>query len=131
MGVGRAFLLVVLLVAPLLSGRAQEPPTRPVPAGAVGMILGRQVIDSQGTHVGRLVDFVVSQAGQPLAGVIDVGGFMGIGMHRVAVAWSLLQFRHDLGDVFVVVDMLRDEMAAGPAFRGLDGGMVLVGKSRR
>lgn len=106
-----------------------EPRTLPLAQGAVGMILGRQVVDQQGTHVGRLVDFVVSQSGAPLAGVIDVGGFMGIGAVRVAVAWRLLRFRHDLGDVQVVVAMHRDEIAAGPEFRGLDGGAVLVGGS--
>ena len=106
-----------------------EPRTLPLAQGAVGMILGRQVVDSQGTHVGRLVDFVVSQSGAPLAGVIDVGGFMGIGTVRVAVAWRLLRFRQDLADVQVVVDMLRDEIASGPEFRGLDGGVVLVGRS--
>lgn len=106
-----------------------EPRTLPLAQGAVGMILGRQVVDSQGTHVGRLVDFVVSQSGAPLAGVIDVGGFMGIGTVRVAVAWRLLRFRQELADVQVVVDMLRDEIASGPEFRGLDGGVVLVGRS--
>lgn len=105
-----------------------EPRTLPLAQGAVGMILGRQVVDSQGTHVGRLVDFVVSQSGEPLAGVIDVGGFMGIGTVRVAIAWRLLRFRQDLGDVQVVVAMPRDEIAAGPEFRGLDGGSVLVGR---
>lgn len=108
-----------------------EPRTLPLAQGAVGMILGRQVVDQQGTHVGRLVDFVVSQSGDPLAGIIDVGGFMGIGAVRVAVAWRLLRFRHDLGDVQVVVGMHRDEIAAGPEFRGLDGGAVLVGGSPR
>ncbi len=115
--------------APVPAAWGQEPRTARLAPGAVGMILGRQVIDQQGTIVGRLVDFVVSQSGQPLAGVVDVGGFMGIGMHRVAISWSLLRFRQDVGDVQVVVDMLLDEIAAGPAFRGLDGGVVVVGKA--
>jgi hypothetical protein len=106
------------------------PETRPIEVGAVGMILGRPVVDSQGTAVGRLVDFVVSLAGEPLAGVVDVGGFMGIGMHRVAIAWPLLRFRREAGEVQVVVTLLLEEIAAGPAWRGLDGGAVLVGKPK-
>jgi len=122
--------LAFLAVAgPIPAAWGQEPRTARLAPGAVGMILGRQVIDQQGTIVGRLVDFVVSQSGQPLAGVVDVGGFMGIGMHRVAISWSLLRFRQDVGDVQVVVDMLLDEIAAGPAFRGLDGGVIVVGKA--
>ena len=113
---------------PIAPAWAQEPRTARLSPGAVGMILGRQVFDQQGTIVGRLVDFVVSQSGVPLAGVVDVGGFMGIGMHRVAISWSLLRFRYEAGDVQVVVDMLLDEIAAGPAFRGLDHGVIVVGK---
>jgi len=125
-----AISLAFLAVAgPISAAWGQEPRTARLAPGAVGMILGRQVIDQQGTIVGRLVDFVVSQSGQPLAGVVDVGGFMGIGMHRVAISWSLLRFRQDVGDVQVVVDMLLDEIAAGPAFRGLDGGVIVVGKA--
>jgi len=114
-----------------LPATAQTPRTLPLAPGAVGMILGRQVVDEQGTIVGRLVDFVVSAAGEPLAGVVDVGGFMGIGTRRVAIAWPLLRFRHEVGDVQVVVALLVDEIAAAPEFRGLDGGAVLVGKPAR
>ncbi len=92
------------------------------------MILGRQVLDEEGTAAGRLVDFVVSVSGEPLAGVIDVGGFMGIGTRRVAIAWSLLRFKQEIGDVQVVVALRLDEIAAAPEFRGLDGGTILVGK---
>lgn len=129
----RALRLVIAICAVTAFGGpaawAQTPRTTPLAPGAVGMILGRQVIDQQGTPVGRLVDFVVSQSGEPLAGIVDVGGFMGIGMHRVAIAWPLLRFRQELGDVQVVVAMLLDEIAAGPEFRGLDGGAILVGKA--
>ena len=124
--------LIPLILLALLLGTgaaAQAPRTQPVQPGAVGMILGRQVVDSQGTIVGRLVDFVVSQSGEPLAGVVDVGGFMGIGTRRVAIAWRLLNFRQEQGDVQVVVAMLLDEIAAGPEFRGLDGGAIVVGKA--
>lgn len=122
------WILVLILLLHGSMAIAQTPRTMPLAPGAVGMILGRQVVDEQGTNVGRLVDFVVSAAGEPLAGVVDVGGFMGIGTRRVAIAWHLLRFRHELGDVQVVVAMLLDQIAAAPEFRGLDGGTVLVGK---
>lgn len=115
--------------APVGGGaQAQEPKTQPLAQGAVGMILGCQVLDSEGVSVGRLVDFVVNASGQPLAGVIDVGGFMGIGTHRVAVAWDLLRFRQTPGDVLAVVGLKRDEIAAAPPFRGIDTGTIVIGK---
>lgn len=120
--------LALSLVLAGASARAQTPRTMPLAPGAVGMILGRQVLDEEGTAAGRLVDFVVSVSGEPLAGVIDVGGFMGIGTRRVAIAWSLLRFKQEIGDVQVVVALRLDEIAAAPEFRGLDGGTILVGK---
>jgi len=121
-------LILATLLCPLpLAATAQEPATRLLDRNAVHMILGRQVLDSQGTIVGRLVDFIVSQSGEPLAGVVDVGGFMGIGMRRVAIAWPLLSFRKEAGDVFVVVNLPLDEIAAAPVYRGLDGGAMVTG----
>lgn len=120
--------LALSLVLAGAAALAQTPRMMPLAPGAVGMILGRQVLDEQGTAVGRLVDFVVSASGQPLAGVVDVGGFMGIGMRRVAIAWGLLRFKQEIGDVQVVVALRLDEIAAAPEFRGLDGGSILIGK---
>src|SRR5258705_86425 len=64
-----------------------EPPaTKPPPAeqelifqGEATSILGRQVHDPAGHVVGRIVDVLVSDTGQPRAAVIDFGGFMGVG----------------------------------------------------
>lgn len=124
--ISRTWALSLLLA--VSSAFAQTPRTTPLAPGAVGMILGRQVLDEEGTAAGRLVDFVVSASGEPLAGVVDVGGFMGIGTRRVAIAWSLLRFKQEIGDVQVVVALRLDEIAAAPEFRGLDGGTILVGK---
>ncbi len=67
----------------------QNPPSvvaRAFPGGTVTTILGRDVVDSSGDDVGQLVDIMVDKAGRPVAGVIDVGGFLGVGKRRVAVA---------------------------------------------
>ena len=50
------------------------------------------VADPEGKEIGRLVDVLVDDQGQPQAAVIDFGGFMGVGNRKIAVDWSALHF---------------------------------------
>lgn len=43
-------------------------------------------------NVGRIVDVLVDDQGQPRAAVVDLGGFLGIGNRRIAVVWRALHF---------------------------------------
>ena len=79
--------------------QAAPPPVTPPPAsqeiiygGEATSILGRQVTGPDRGAVGRIVDVLVDDTGQPRAVVIDLGGFMGIGNRRIAVAWRALHF---------------------------------------
>ncbi len=45
-----------------------------------------------GNDIGRIVDLLVDGQGRVRAIVLDVGGFMGVGNRKVAVAWSALRF---------------------------------------
>ncbi|MSP00950.1 MAG: PRC-barrel domain containing protein [Acetobacteraceae bacterium] len=106
---------------------AQQPVTsRPVPASEAGTLLGRGVTDSAGTDVGLLVDVLADKDGKPLAGVINVGGFLGVGMRRVAVAWRLLRFSHAVGDTRIVMDLTLDEAAAAPEMSGPANTLIVV-----
>jgi hypothetical protein len=56
-------------------------------------VLGLSVMGPDGKEeVGRLVDVLVNAQGEPVAAVIDVGGFLGVGNRLVAVAWKSLHF---------------------------------------
>ena len=59
-----------------------------LPPEQASAILGLKVVDQEGKEIGRLVDVLVGQEGQPTAGVIDFGGFMGVGSRKIAVQWS-------------------------------------------
>ncbi len=61
------------------------------PAELTGL-LGHDVVGAGGTELGRIVDLLVDAQGQVRAVVVDVGGFMGVGNRKVAVAWSALRF---------------------------------------
>jgi hypothetical protein len=103
------------------------PPATPPPAeqelifqGEATSILGRQVHDPAGHVVGRIVDVLVSDIGQPRAAVIDFGGFMGVGNRTIAVAWRALHFTTAAGSSTITLDMTQDQIKATPDYRRPD-----------
>ena len=103
--------------------------------GSVVSVLGQPVFDSNGNEIGMLVDVLVSQNGRPKAVVIDVGGFMGVGTRRVAVAWNLLRFSDKDGDIRIIEGLTQDETAAAPEYRGpeyrdVGGADIVVGRRK-
>ena len=126
--------LAALLLWPCLGARAQqEPPTvvtRSLSGSEATIILGRDVVDSAGEDVGPLIDVLVDKAGHPIAGVIDVGGFFGVGRRRVAVAWRLLHFMPDNGEPTIHMDLTFDSAAAAPEFQGPDDSLIVIDLAR-
>jgi len=116
-------LLVVVLMAVLALPAHAAPP--------LGTILGRPVIDVQNETVGQLVDVLVDNAGAPVAAIVDVGGFLGVGARRVAVSWALLRFSAEGNDVRVHVDLRLEDVAAGAEFRGAEGAEILTRRANR
>lgn len=52
-------------------------------------LLDRSVHGSENTEVGRVIDVLIGDDGHPAALTLDVGGFMGVGNRKIAVAWAL------------------------------------------
>lgn len=115
-------LFALLLLVPLVA-RAQVV----YAPGQVGSVLGRMVVDKAGDEIGRIVDVLVDVDGRPRVAVVDVGGFLGIGTRRVAVAWRTLRFSHTLGDARITEDLTLDEVAAAPEYRGTDVPVEAIG----
>lgn len=93
---------------------------------AAEAILGRRVVDAGGTDLGRLVDVLVDENGQPQAAVIDFGGFMGVGNRKVAVHWSVLHFNPAEGKHRILLDMTPNEIKAAPEFLNTDKAAPVV-----
>ncbi len=55
-------------------------------------VLGQRVVGPDGKDIARLVDVLVDANGLPVAAVLDVGGFMGVGNRKIAVHWGTLNF---------------------------------------
>jgi sporulation protein YlmC with PRC-barrel domain len=129
--------LAVLLVPAIAAAAPAEQPPQPPPAtqeliyrGEATSILGRSVHDPEGHQVGRIVDVLVDDQGQPRAAVIDFGGFMGVGNRRIAVAWRALHFLPDAEQHQIRIDMTVDQIKATPdykpAARPLDPPMTMA-----
>ncbi|SDI37995.1 PRC-barrel domain-containing protein [Salipiger marinus] len=71
--------------------------------------------------VGEIHDVIISRDGQVEAVLIDMGGFLGMGEHRVAMSMDALSFAsdestEDPGDFFVVVTADNASMQDAPAY---------------
>ncbi len=69
--------------------------------------------------IGDVGDVLISQDGQVKAVVLDVGGFLGMGEHTIAVEMSQLHFVHDQNDpgaIFIAMKGPKDSLEAAPEF---------------
>jgi hypothetical protein len=127
-GFGTMFKISVLggcIVLGSAGAWAQSPVPAPPPAvqelifhGDATSILGRVVTGPDGNTVGRIIDVLVDETGQPRAAVIDVGGFLGVGSRRIAVAWRGLTFAPDkTGPGRIRLDMTAEQIKVVPEYK--------------
>jgi hypothetical protein len=84
----------------------------------VSTILGKSVRSNADEDMGRIVDIIVSRDGQARAAVIDFGGFLGIGMRKIAVDWRALNFApagKPAGTI--TVDLTRNQVRLAPEYK--------------
>src|SRR5207245_6925477 len=51
-------------------------------------ILGKDVLSATGENMGRIVDVLFDEKGEPHAAVVDFGGFLGVGTRKIAIGWG-------------------------------------------
>ena len=80
-------------------------------------VLGKDVLNAKGEAMGRIVDVLFDEKGQPHASVIDFGGFLGVGTRKIAISWSALRF--DLGEKrnVIALDLDREQLKAAPEYK--------------
>jgi hypothetical protein len=83
-------------------------------------ILGKEVLSAKGEDMGRIVDVLFDEKGEPRAAVIDFGGFLGVGTRKIAISWSALRF--DLGEKknVIALDVGREQLKAAPEYKYTD-----------
>lgn len=107
------------MLALLLSAAAPVSEVQNVPPDEALPILGHKVVDPEGKEIGRLVDVLVGDQGQPQAAVIDFGGFMGVGSRKIAVQWSVLHFAPSDEKHPITLDLTQDQIKAAPEYKDI------------
>jgi PRC-barrel domain len=113
---------ILAFIALLLTAAAPETPgseVQQVPPEVALAILGHNVEGPDGKDIGRLVDVLVGQEGQPQAAVIDFGGFMGVGSRKIAVRWSALHFAPGDPNHPITVELTPDQIKGAPEYKDI------------
>jgi PRC-barrel domain len=106
------------------TGSSEPPSAAVLDPLTVQAVLGREVRSVADEDMGRIVDIIVDRSGQVRAGVIDFGGFLGVGSRKIAVDWSILRFGSGEKSDRIVVDLTRAQVKAAPEYK--DGKPVVV-----
>jgi sporulation protein YlmC with PRC-barrel domain len=89
-------------------------------------ILGKEIHTSSGETLGNVTDVLVEADGSVRAAVIDLGGFLGVGVRKIVVAWSVLHFVQGKTALSAVLDMSKDQLRVAPEYRAGEP-IVIVG----
>jgi hypothetical protein len=84
---------------------------------SVMSILGKQVKGAKGEDLGRVVDVLADASGRVRIAIIDFGGFLGVGDHRIAVDWPLLRFNPDGRDPSLLLSVSREKLQGAPEYK--------------
>jgi sporulation protein YlmC with PRC-barrel domain len=93
----------------------------------VHALIGKEVRSNKGEHMGRVINVLVDGTGKPRAAVIDFGGFLGVGIRKIAVDWEALQFSPYETYERVIVALTRDQVRAAPEFKDDQQHVLAVG----
>ena len=84
---------------------------------SVMSILGKRVKGAKGEDLGRVVDVLADASGRVRIAIIDFGGFLGVGNHRIAVEWPLLRFNPDGSDPSLLLSLSPDKLSTAPEYK--------------
>jgi sporulation protein YlmC with PRC-barrel domain len=76
-------------------------------------LLNKDVYNDQDKKIGKVEDFIIAPDGKLSLAIIDVGGFLGLGKHRVAVNVDKLKEIHPK---MVLPGATKEELKAMPKF---------------
>jgi len=102
----------------------EMPVPKPIPEQAERQVraqslLGVNVSNGQDT-IGDVVDLVVTEDGKVHAIVVGVGGFLGIGKKRVALAWDSVKLTKQDDKRLFLVSATADQLKGMPDFKTLE-----------
>jgi len=80
---------------------------------------GATVYDTKEENIGDIDQLVLGEDGKVRQAIVDVGGFLGIGAHRIALNFDEMQVmtNDDKSDVRVYIDQSRDALEKLPEYK--------------
>jgi hypothetical protein len=94
--------------------------------GPLRSILGKNVQSPKGEDLGRVVDLLADADGRVRVAIIDFGGFLGVGMRRIAVDWPLLHFDSAAKDKPLILSVTREKLQSAPEYKDSNDPKVLM-----
>jgi hypothetical protein len=82
-----------------------------------GDLIGAKVTDISGKKVGEISDLILDADHRAVGVVLAIGGFLGIGEHKVGLDWD--QLAPASGDKGLAVKLPLDALQHGPAYKTL------------
>jgi sporulation protein YlmC with PRC-barrel domain len=79
-------------------------------------LIGLNVQSPEDKKVGDIGEVVLDKSGKVDGVVVDVGGFLGIGTHRVLLNWNDVQLTSQDGKDRAVVNLTKDKLEQMPAY---------------
>jgi PRC-barrel domain len=95
---------------------AAKPRAHLTPKQLADGVLGKRVYGAGGEDMGLVTDVLVNHAGEPIAAVIDFGGFLGLGSRKIAIDWRLLRFHPGNDKRPITLSLHKAQLQAAPAY---------------
>ncbi len=81
-------------------------------------IVGKPVYSRQDERIGEIDELVLNSEGRVVAAVVGVGGFLGMGERKVAIAYPTLKMARDAsGAGRISVDLNKEMLKAAPEYK--------------
>lgn len=84
---------------------------------SLGSLIDRDVDAAGGGNLGHIVDVLIDVDGEMRAVVIDIGGFLGVGNRRVAVASDLIQVSHSNPQAPLIMQVSAAVIRSAPEYK--------------
>ena len=78
-------------------------------------IIGKKAYGPNGETVGNINDLLIDANGRVQAAVVDVGGFLGLGEHTVALDWNQLKITPS--NDRVTIGMTKEQLKSVPEYK--------------
>jgi hypothetical protein len=103
------------------SAATMKPLAAPEPGQIMGSDLrGTRVYGANNESIGDISDLLLDRQGQVVAAIVGVGGFLGIGQKRVALAWDSVKLTEQDGGPVILVSATREQLEGMPTYKTLE-----------